>query len=558
MKKVNYFSALEMRRYRITSINNNVSQVSTYSSSYNIQAVSSTWELVMNLTYNELCGSLKKHFGINDVGAGDNLQSYRNHLSTLNSFLASTGKTIDSRVGVELKSGFNETLAHYLEITQLATRTKRDRRSHMNLIRRLHDEQTKDDGKTQPKKTSLSLELRAAIAKTGLAPKTLAKQTSVSTSALQRWLSGAMPNKRGIPTLRRLESALSLPRNHFVSLLKEEVKESDVTVKIAYRDRLKALHQDHYIIPESGLSPEFLKEWHDLFMYKTSTYTNLERSTKGRWRCVPMDTAKAMSVHVQRGNTVSPTGEMVLDKIRAFFGVLALPEFQGLTGTRLPAAKNTMTLGWLANPDALNAYIEWVTNRSGGIVHNGQRVFCQTVSALVRPGYGYLWQSPQIAERLPDAVRPVSTEAWHAMCEKSHKLMKTWLREINGLSRDPAEPIAFLLKLANPLAPLFQALEKIDQAAASAPPGSISEALLRRDGLLFSMLLANPLRLRTFMSMSWRNDDSGTVRGDAQTGWRIKLKSYHQKNGAKHKSHDYDVRINHQADSMCRHEALAR
>ena len=105
-----YIKQLENCRYPVTSEYNGT-QVT-----YSIVTASPTWELViLNITYNELVEKLKAHFGIfpvlgtNEEGQGS-IQSYRNHLSTLNSFLASVGKTLESRVGVELGSAFESSL----------------------------------------------------------------------------------------------------------------------------------------------------------------------------------------------------------------------------------------------------------------------------------------------------------------------------------------------------------------------------------------------------------------------------------------------------------------
>ena len=216
MEKVNKFNILHSCRYHITTVCN-VSPQGHYNY-YTIGAASSPWELVMNITYAQLCDSLKQHF-CGDGADGNSMQRYRNHVSTLNSFLASFGKTVESRIGVELGSGFNAALKHYLTMIQVAKRTLRDRRSHLHLVRRIY---TDLEAKRQsPERTpgNFETELRAAVAQMNLAPKTLAKQAGISPSALSRWLRGATPNTRGMPSLRRLESALALPRDHLVRLV---------------------------------------------------------------------------------------------------------------------------------------------------------------------------------------------------------------------------------------------------------------------------------------------------------------------------------------------------
>lgn len=541
-----FFKELEPRRYGITSYHNDGTQVDIPSFS-SIGAASSTWELVMNTTYENLCTALQNHFGIDEEAGdpGSRQQSYRNHLSTLNSFLASVGKTLASRVGIELGSAFDQRVKDYLEIINVAPRTKRDRRNHLRLIRRMHEDFAASTRKERPQAvTSLSIELRTAITRTGLAPKTLAKKIHVSASAMQRWLKGAMPNKRGIPTLRRLETELGLPRDHLTRLVDEAALASDTAVMtIPFRERLREQTQDPYVLPESDLTPEFKAEWRMLFAYKTRPFTHLERTSRGNWRCIPIDTASRMSPLVQTGSTVSPGANIALDRLRSFFGALHVMTRDG----RLlldPDGLPQQTLAWLAYPQAIDAYLHWITERSGGVMHNGQKVFSRLVAGLLRPGTGYLWQSPLLGQRLPVSCRPETPEAWKQMCESSLKLVNTWISQSNGMSRDPVEPIAALLALENPFHPILQAIETIEQAAAAAPPGSVSEAILRRDALLLSMLLANPLRLRTLMSMTWSPLGTGSLRGNARTGWRIHLESHCLKNGSKQvHHHSYDVAV---------------
>ncbi len=539
MKKVHLFNGLQERRYHITATHNVAHQVNAYNFTYDI--ASSTWELSMTITYAQLCIELKTHFGIEggSDSKGSSLQSYRNHLSTLNSFLASVGKTLESRVGVELGSAFDASLRQYLEIVQVAQRTKRDRRNHLRLVQRLHGSLANGNRKSGKPATSLSMELRAAVARFGMPPKTFARQISVSTSAVQRWLGGAMPNKRGIPTLRRLEAALGLPRNHLVNLIDDEVTPDAVApVAIPFRERLKKLKGEKYRLPESALTPEFVAEWRDLFEYKTTPYTMLERVFNGKWRCIPADTAVRMSPLVCIGDTVCPTAEIFLDRFRTFFGAIRTMSERG---TLVLSTHETipLTLAWLAYPKALDAFLKWITRRSGGLMHNGQKGFCSSIKSLLRPTSGYLWQNPQLALRLPESCRPATPEAWRQLCESSHKLASGWLEQSNCLSRDPALPIAGLLELEQPLKPVLTAIELIERAANAAPSGGLSEALLRRDALLLAMLLSNPLRKRTMASLQWLQNGAGTLQGNAVSGWRLRLQAHHMKNG----KGLYDVRV---------------
>lgn len=538
-----FINQLQNCRYGITSPYNDT-QVSV-----NLVTASPTWERVLNISYLELAEKLQQHFSGTATEHGDDVsargtQQYRNHVSTLNSYLAFVGKTLESRVGIELGSSFDVSVRQYLELLDVAPRTKRDRRSHLQLIRRLFEE-TKSQ-LTQPAKppSSLSVELRSAIAKHGMAPKAMAKKIGMSPSVVAMWLRGGTANKRGIPSLRRLETELGMKRDTLVSLVQTNAVTSRTpgVAPVVYRERVKQLRKESCTLTESTLTNEFKQEWRALFEYKTGTYTHLDRQSKGRWRLIPESTTKKMSPLAQKGKLVCPSAAINLAKVLNFMGVvLQLPVEQG--GLLESDDTQLQTLAWLAHPRALLAYLDWMTQRSDGIKHRGQGVFSATVAALVRPQTGYLWQQPAFRMKLPGEFRPETDEAWQKMCAQSHKLLREYVKQSTGVSRDPQEPIAGILEAENGLSPILRAIEQIEADAAAASPGSVTEALLRRDALLLSLLLSNPLRIRVFMSMTWLANGTGMLRGSSTAGWRIHLEKHHLKNGESLATRDYDVRI---------------
>ncbi len=532
------FKHLEDCRYGITSFRN-VAQATT---SF-IPPASSPWELTVNLTYEQLNFKLQHHFGIDDGRAGQDsaAQQYRNHLSTLHSFLASVGKTLGARVGAELGSGFDAALRAYLERLDVAPRTRRDRRSHLRLVRRLHEDAMRSLKPNAPP-TSLSVELRAAISKTGLAPKTLSMEIGVSPSALQRWLSGAVPNRRGIPTLRRLEARLGLPRDRLVALLHDERPADEVAVQsVEYRERARELRRTALTLATSELAASYISEWWSLYEYKTTAMPSLERHARGVWRRIPHTVVGKVHKFGGRGGMACPTAEISFERLRSFFAVLSKLPYSD--GGLSPEHERSQTLAWCAHPLALSTYLDYLTQRSGGLRHHAHSTFCALVSSLLRPGTGFLWQQPEYRHRLPLGLQPADAEGWQRMCERSQRLLNDYKRTATDVSRDPRAPIANLLELEQPLAPILDAIQRLEQAAAKAPPGGVTEAQLRRDALLLSMLLSNPQRVRVFMAMTWKPDGTGVLRGSGATGWRIHLQPNHLKNGAGKAGKDYAVRV---------------
>lgn len=536
MKENNlYFSMLKNVRYAAPWPHNDaqvITDTTIVASSYNL-------EQIMTFDYNDLNERLRLHFGLTDSDPSQpctsGVQQYRNHLSTLNSYIAFLGKTIDSRISNELDSSFDNNLRAYLEAMQIAERTRRDRRSQLRTMQKLYNEMRGQSSKPLNKSTSLSEFLRIEIAKTGLAPKTLAKKHGICTSAMQRWMRGAEPNVRGIPSLRRLEQALSLERDTLIKLLQPQTETPDIPTP-AFRSRFAAREPHGLRLAESELSPRFKQEWLALLDYKTTDFPTLERFSKGLWRMIPRSMSLHMSELATSGSMVCPAADVVIGSLRTFFGVIT--KISGLT------SPDDYSLSLLAHPRVLDFYLRWLTERSDGIKHNGQKVFCQFAASLVRPESGFLWQQPALfRDRLPADLRPDSDDAWRELCFKSNKMLRLYIKKSNGVSRRPEEPIARLLESDEPLQEIMKAIAAIDRAAAAAAPGSMQEATLRRDALLLAMLLANPLRARTITCLTWFQHGGGTVTGSPEEGWRIQLDANHLKNGDANRSRKYDVRV---------------
>jgi hypothetical protein len=538
MQKKSYqINDLKKCRYQVTA-SHNATQVIRSSTVH----ASSTWELTLNLTYHQLIEKLQQHFHLRDTpgGATSARQQYRNHLSTLHSYLAFAGKTTDARIGTELRGSFDETLRGYLGNLNVAPRTKRDRRSHLHVLRRIAEAALQPDRVARPT-TALSVELRQAISKTGLAPKTLAKKIGVHPSAMQRLLAGASPNRRGIPALHRLEAELGMPRDHLFALVRAEATTVTPVPPIAYREALKQGNRRVLSLSEDKLSAEFQREWWALYEYKTAALTRLERSKKGVWRTVPIESVIKVGPLTHRGRMACPTASASLTLLSDFLGVVTqLPSEDGGLSVR---GERQQTLAWCAHPQALSAHLQHLTERSQGVRNSAHKTFCAFLCSLLRPETGYLWQQPQFNDRLPEECRAADAVGWRQLCEKSYRMLNDYKSTATGVSRDPSAPIADLLECEQPLQPLLLAINAVEREACAARAGSVEEARLRRDALLLSMLLSNPLRLRVFVTMTWNALGTGMLRGNGQQGFRVALQAHHIKNGAGRAGKDYSVRV---------------
>lgn len=413
----------------------------------------------------------------------------------------------------------------------------------MRAIRRLHQSACSNTDVLRTKQPKLSSEIQRLVAQSGVPPKTLAKQAGIDTTTIRRWLKGATPRHDTLPALRRLEARLGVERDTLVELIERPATAKSLRSTLPSHSVRHAQRPKHNLtLAESELGVAFLIEWHALFDYKTTSFPTLERQTRGVWRLIPKTMSTSVDNLAQRGTMACPSADNVIGRLRSFFGVLTNlpPELGGIAWEEPPP----ITLAWLAHPQALHCYLEWLTAQSEGIRHGGHRVFASTVASLLRPTTGFLWQqAPTFRPRLPVGYQPLSDDAWREMCAKSHKFLREYLQSANGVSRNPEERISDLLALPNPLLPIRQAISRIQEEAANAPPGSISEARHKRNALVLGLLLSNPLRLRTISALTWLPNGQGTLRGNSQQGWRIQLQPHHLKTGKRKRWRGYDVKI---------------
>jgi hypothetical protein len=506
-----------------------------------------SWRLIgdsserqMQFTYQELITLRKRELVDSpDADSPADTQVYRNNVSTLHSYLAFCGKTDLAVVGREMFAAFDEKLSSYLDALEVAPRTKSDRRSHLHGWRKaaakLAESATKN--RSEAAESSFHQLLRQSLSAAGYPPKTLAKKAGASPSAVQRWLKGAFPNRRAFPSVHRLEAELGLQRDALLSLLPVVASRAAKTCQsIAYRQRHSVNTQNRYRLRTVDMTPSFSQEWEDFFEYKTSRDAQLERSERGSWRVLPLGKI-AMNVppYARRGNRGCVTAVLTMSRIRAFLGYLSLAKEKG--GHSIPPDQ-AQSLAWFTVPSAIEGFLHFLSDRAGGTVHGGHAGFCKFGASLTHARTGYLTQQPAFADSLP---RGILRGTWAESCARAHKLYRQWSQDAKELSRKPDEPIQSLLNLSEPLAPLFRAIDQLDHLAAESAPGSLQEAVYKRDALLLAMLMANPLRARNYILMTSDENGAGNLYQRGNHQWRLRFGANDFKNDRHSEQRDYDA-----------------
>ena len=509
------YSELPKSRYKVTASINGIKLDLKETSQGPI------WVLKMNIIYQKLADELREQLCADENASG--VQQFRNHLTTLTGFLIAIGKDENSRVGRELKSSFFVSVNTYLDMLNVSERTKADRRSHLNKWKIIAElVESKERGTANPLK-SFNTALKESLIATNMSKAAFINSTGISKSVLSKWLCGAQPNQRSVAAIHRAENVLKLERGKLTNLIRASSTQdkTKVAVEIGFRKRLSESQKTPFILKSHEISDSLLNEWKDLFRYKTSVIVKLKRRDNAVWRLKPVEKCSVLSAEASIGKLASPSADMMWKLILKFLGFLRLPTSQEGYGLEL---HEVQTISWLAHADALNAFLEFVKSRSGGICHSTHKIMCVHVIGLLNPVTGYLGQQSKFMSKLSKNFLP-SDLSWLEICDETTDVAKMWKKKANDQSRSPVEPIAALLALPYALGPIFRAIKQLDMEAYGMPSGGVIQACLKRDALLLSLLISNPLRVINLKIMTWSPDNAGNLYKDGDKSWRIRFNS---------------------------------
>lgn len=549
MKVINSFKikSLEVFRYSITETHNG-----SFRPFY--PAASSSHTVTMAITYAQLQHAHEDRI-LRESNSVNAQQILRNHISALRGFMRWLDKSETSPVGVELSNDYADVVRRHLVGMNAGERSKSDRRSLLNAVRvtfealgeapevLVRGRERSRASALPANRTPFEQGLRMALKRAGYTPKSAALAAGVSPSALGRWARGALPNTRSSETLGKLDRLLGLPAGHLAKLLEETVARQAPTNTNSFRQQLSKRVADTYFLKPRALLPPFLVQWQHLLRHKTDDTPNGKaRGANGRWnKTGPATSPSAIAGITTMNGAHFASAGVLWTHVSSFLGFLARPVAKGGFGVEDGVAQS---LAWLAVPDALERYLQFQETRSDGLRHTGQEVFCTSLISLLHRETGYLPQSPELESDLPAFAKQGRT--WQEMCSQSHRALSNWKRTCTDLSRDPAEPIQFLLDQSTPLAPVFQAMEKLHNIACGAPGGNRDEAVARRDELLLGLIVSNPLRKKNLIELTYREDNSGNIYRDTQGRWRIRLQRSafkNQKLKKKKRNAPYDVAV---------------
>jgi hypothetical protein len=376
----------------------------------------------------------------------------------------------------------------------------------------------------------------------------VARQTGVPCTMLSGWLAGKAPRASNANFIRRIESFFGLERDSLVTLagIQAGVRPHPHVgepQRIEYRETLGGRSRAEYCLVPPADSPLRL-QWKSLITYKTAPVASMERSSTGRWTFSPLQVIRETEVNWSTflGGVEVPTAKPTWAHTASYLGWMAQAKSKG--GLGLPEA-DLQTLAWLAVPDFVEPYLDWLKERCGGRRTKSTVEFLSLVSCMVRPVVGFIYQQPAFQETLPERFQ---TEDWFALCKRQFsyitQLQQAFEPEIVS-SRDSFEPIRHVIELTQPLEAIADMVQRLRQ---DRPTGCArSEAIWARDIFMVKLFISNPLRLRNMATLTWtpdnvdghRPDDRASLYQRADGSWWIFVPKRLLKNRRGKTIHDY-------------------
>lgn len=463
--------------------------------------------------------------------------------AALKCFCAEFGLRDEDVIGSELRASYYKSMASHVESMKKLGRADSyiaNRKSYLAAWRHLllssDKRQAVASGQQSPFQDALAELVGAAGSQLRLA-----REASISLASLKRWLNGAQPGSRAVPSIRRIERFFGLAEGALVELAfsrkQHHAQLSSQQTPIAYRERQKVLSKKKYILSE--VTPELRWQWEEFVMYKTAIRSGTKaRHVRGKWRITTSKCSYSMEKawYAFVNGQYVPTAGISWTKVASYLGWLQLDCVEGGMGMVPERAQN---LAWLVRDDLIEKYLNWKIRRAGSIIHSGIAEFSRFVSSLVNAKTGYLTLSPDFYNTIKADIHGATWAEQCDQCFNGMKELKEHYEQCVQTSRNPFEPIHGVLALPNPLDAVA---DMIFRMKADRPmTNGAQEALWARDMVLIKLLMSNPLRIKNLKELTWRPDNTGQLHQRADGSWHITLPRDCFKNyrGAA-KDRDYD------------------
>lgn len=221
------------------------------------------------------------------------------------------------------------------------------------------------------------------------------------------------------------------------------------TIKEAFGLKFPGFWKEKRETSRRRCAPQILTaEMKELVRFKTATLTEVGRLRNKKWG--------------------EFSANQKIEHFGLFLGALSASSTSAVAGAGVPVS--SLTLALLVFPPIWDWYLSW-RERRRGFFTVWEANMLSAILELARADTGWLWQRPELANRLhpipglvelEDIARAASD--WHGQCAAVSKYASVRFAEIKDVARvhrDPFEPILPILEADNPLAEYRKITEEI-------------------------------------------------------------------------------------------------
>lgn len=460
-------------------------------------------------------------------------QTAANRATALRAFMRANGLQMDDVVGDELRMRHPEALERFMETLRADGRSQRSITNTRCALRPWKEAVVEYDTiraleADQPTPFARAI---GGIMK-GHPTKRVARLAGIPSDMLYGWLQGKTPRVSSYKFILRLEAFFGLDPQSLVQTSgiklvgKRREPVGGSPAPIEYRDRTGRLTRICYAVKPGPGSP-LRQQWKELMEYKTAAVAKYKRTKRGRWRISPCPLTARTDANwwaFLDGREVA-SAKMIWSKTASFLGWLRLSREAG--GMQIPEDQ-VETIAWLAIPDFLERFMDWMMERAG-VRNQGQMQFLATIASLVRPRFGYLRQRPELQRTLPAQYQD---EQWEQLCDRQFELVEQLVSAYHGeigVSRNSFDPIRSVIDLPQPMDAVADMVQRM---RADRPVGKHAryEAVWARNLVLIKLLASNALRRRNLAHLTWRADNTGHLYQKEDRSWWIHIPRQQFKN----------------------------
>ena len=462
-------------------------------------------------------------------------------------------------VGSEMRNNFTDCCTRYVERLREQGRPQRQITNMLSALRSFKAHVVTFDtllAQENQKPTPFMSAVRGLLAEQSIA--TVSRSTGIPLDMLHGWRRGKKPRHSSAKYIHRLESYYGLSRGSLMQLsgIKEASKRLEPiggpTQPIEFRNTVGELTRIIFCLKPGPDSP-LRGQWADYLRYKTAAGLVMQgkkRTRRGRWRISPCPITSrtdtnwwAFLPQHESGETTFcevASAKIAWAKTAAYLGWLRLAPRSGGPGVALTDVE---TLAWLAVPDFIEPFLDWCKARVKSRNRSSTQ-FLAYIASLVRPESGYLTQTPELQETLPEPWKSVN---WAELCKKTFELTEQLTASYDAelkVSRDSFEPIMHILQMAQPMDAIADMIQRMRADRPVLNPKA--EAIWSRDIVLIKLIASNPIRRRNLMHMTWRSDNTGEIHQREDGSWWLKIHKSRFKNtkGAAGAREFYECQVN--------------